>query len=121
MAFNIQDIRSQLTSGGARSSLFQVTIQNPVNGLGDLKVPFMCRAAEIPASTLGFVEVPYFGRRIKLAGDRTFQPWTVTIINDEDFLIRNAVENWSNAMNTYRVTLDKAVHHHLLLIRPKRK
>lgn len=100
MAFNIQDIRSQLTSGGARSSLFQVTIQNPVNGLGDLKVPFMCRAAEIPASTLGFVEVPYFGRRIKLAGDRTFQPWTVTIINDEDFLIRNAVENWSNAMNT---------------------
>jgi hypothetical protein len=72
MAFNINDIRSQLTSGGARNSLFQVTIQNPVNSLGDLKVPFMARAAQIPSSSIGFIEVPYFGRKVKLAGDRIF-------------------------------------------------
>lgn len=105
MAFNIQDIRSQLTAGGARNALFQVTIQNPVNGLGDLKIPFMVRAAQIPASTLGTVEVPYFGRKIKLVGDRTFEPWTVTVVNDEDFLIRNALENWSNAMNSLQGNL----------------
>jgi hypothetical protein len=105
MAFNIQDIRSQLTAGGARNALFQVTIQNPVNALGDLKIPFMVRAAQIPASTLGTVEVPYFGRKIKLVGDRTFEPWTVTVVNDEDFLIRNALENWSNAMNSLQGNL----------------
>lgn len=105
MSFNIQDIRSQLTAGGARNSLFQVTIQNPVNGLGDLKVPFMVRAAQIPASTLGTIEVPYFGRKIKLVGDRTFEPWTVVVVNDEDFLIRNAMENWSNAMNSLQGNL----------------
>lgn len=105
MAFNINDIRSQLTSGGARNSLFQVTIQNPVNSLGDLKVPFMARAAQIPSSSIGFIEVPYFGRKVKLAGDRVFEPWTVTIVNDEDFLIRNSLENWSNAINSLQGNL----------------
>ena len=101
MAFNIQEIRSQLTLGGARASLFQVQIANPANGAGDIKVPFMVKAAAIPASTLGSIEVPYFGRKIKVAGDRTFAEWTVTIINDEDFLIRNAMEQWSNSINSH--------------------
>lgn len=105
MAFNINDIRAQLTQGGARSTLFQVTITNPVNGIADLKVPFMCRAAELPGSTLGFVDVPYFGRKIKVAGDRTFQPWTVTIMNDEDFLVRNAMEQWVNSINSLQGNL----------------
>jgi hypothetical protein len=100
MAFNINEIRSQLTYGGARNSLFQVTINNPVNGVADIKVPFLVRAAQIPASTLGVMEVPYFGRKIRLAGDRTFADWTVTVINDEDFLIRNAMEEWSNAIQS---------------------
>ena len=101
MAFNIQEIRSQLVLGGARASLFQVQIANPANGAGDIKVPFMVKAAAIPASTLGSIEVPYFGRKIKVAGDRTFAEWTVTIINDEDFLIRNAMEQWSNSINSH--------------------
>jgi len=101
MAFNIQEIRSQLALGGARASLFQVQIANPANGAGDIKVPFMVKAAQLPASTLGQIEVPYFGRKIKIAGDRTFAEWTVTVINDEDFLIRNAMEQWMNTINSH--------------------
>jgi hypothetical protein len=101
MAFNIQEIRSQLALGGARASLFQVQIANPANGAGDIKVPFMVKAAQLPASTLGQIEVPYFGRKIKIAGDRTFAEWTVTVINDEDFLIRNAMEQWMNSINSH--------------------
>jgi len=92
MAFNVNEIRAQLTAGGARSSLFQVQFSNPANAAANLKVPFLVKAAQIPASTLGTIEVPYFGRKVKIAGDRTFAEWTVTVINDEDFLIRNAME-----------------------------
>jgi hypothetical protein len=105
MAFNINDIKSQLVLGGARNTLFQVTINNPANAAGDLKVPFMCKAAQIPAATLGQIEVPYFGRKVKIAGDRTFTEWTATIINDEDFLIRNAMEEWSNQINSFEGNL----------------
>jgi T4-like virus tail tube protein gp19 len=102
MAFNINDIRAQLTLGGARPSLFQVIISNPVNPIADLKLPFLCRAASMPASILGTIEVPYFGRKLKIAGDRKFDAWTVTIINDEDFLVRNALETWNNSINLYQ-------------------
>ena len=101
MAFNINDLRSQLTFGGAKSSLFQVQITNPINGLADIKVPFMVKASSIPASTLSTIEVPYFGRKIKIAGNRTFAEWSVTVINDEDFLIRNAMESWMASINTH--------------------
>ena len=101
MAFNIQEIRSQLVLGGARNSLFQVQIANPANGAGDIKVPFMVKAAQLPASNLGTIPVPYFGRQIKIAGDREFAPWTVTVINDEDFLVRNAMEQWMNSINSH--------------------
>lgn len=105
MAFNVNEIRSQLTLGGARQSLFQVTIQNPANSIADIKVPFMVRTAQIPASDLGVIEVPYFGRKVRLAGDRTFGDWTVTVINDEDFLVRNAMEEWSNKINSLQGNL----------------
>jgi hypothetical protein len=59
----------------------------------------MCKAASIPASTVPSFTVPYFGRKIKVAGDRTYDPWTITVINDEDFLVRNAMEEWSHAIN----------------------
>lgn len=101
MAFNINEIRSQLTLGGARNSLFSVQITNPVNGIADIKVPFMVRATTIPEATLGVIEVPYFGRKIRLAGDRTYGTWTVQVLNDEDFLIRNALEEWSNKIQTF--------------------
>jgi len=105
MAFNVNEIRSQLTLGGARNTLFQVTLQNPGNGVADIKLPFMVKAAQIPSSDLGVIEVPYFGRKIRLAGDRTFGDWSVTVINDEDFLVRNAMEEWSNRINSLRGNL----------------
>jgi len=105
MAFNVNEIRAQLTAGGARSSLFQVQFSNPANAADNLKVPFLVKAAQIPASTLGTIEVPYFGRKVKIAGDRTFAEWTVTVINDEDFLIRNAMEEWMNTINSHEGNL----------------
>jgi hypothetical protein len=102
MAFNINELRSQLVFGGAKASLFQVQIFNPATTVADLKTPFMVKATSIPASTLGMVEVPYFGRKVKIAGDRTFEEWSVTVINDEDFLVRNAMEQWSASINSHQ-------------------
>lgn len=101
MSFNINEFKSQLVGGGARATLFQCQILNPVAPEADFKTPFMVKAAELPASELGVFEVPYFGRKIKYAGDRKFAEWQVTVINDEDFLVRNALESWSNAINTH--------------------
>ena len=99
--FVTKEIRSQLALGGARPTLFQVNIQNPANAAGDLKTPFLVRASQVPASTLGFIEIPYFGRKVKIAGDRTFAEWNVTVMNDEDFLIRNAMEEWMQTINSH--------------------
>jgi hypothetical protein len=101
MAFNILDIKAGLQYGGARPTLFKVNIFNPMVPAADLKVPLMVRATTIPASDLGTIQIPYFGRKIKVAGDRTFAPWSVTVMNDEDFIIRNAMEQWSHAINTH--------------------
>jgi hypothetical protein len=101
MSFNINEFKSQLVGGGARPTLFRVQITNPVLPVADIKIPFLVKTAGLPASNLGFYEVPYFGRFVKYAGDRTFEPWTVTVINDEDFAIRNAMEAWSNAINSH--------------------
>lgn len=100
MAFNINQFRGELSGGGANPTLFQVQIQNPVNPSGNLKVPFMVKTSSLPASSQGVIEVPYFGRKIKLKGDRVYPEWTTTVINDEDFLVRNALEEWMSAMNT---------------------
>ena len=101
---NIQEFRSRMTGGGARSNLFEVEIKFPdglaINeSLVSDKTPFLVKAAEIPAANLGNIPVPYRGRVLPIAGDRTFDPWTVTIINDTDFLIRDAMERWSNSIN----------------------
>jgi hypothetical protein len=66
----------------------------------------MVRAGQMPASTLGTVIVPYFGRQVKLAGNRTFDDWTVTVMNDEGFEIRNAMENWSHRINNHSENLN---------------
>lgn len=105
MAFNVNEFSGALKAGGARNSLFQVQITNPINGVADVQVPFLCKAAQIPAATLGVVEVPYFGRTVKVAGNRTFAEWAPTIINDEDFAIRNAMEQWSNSINSFQGNL----------------
>ena len=101
---NITEFRSRLTGGGARANLFEIEIAFPdelgidFNLVTD-KVPFLVKAAEIPASNLGNIPVPYRGRVLPVAGDRTFDPWTVTVINDTDFQIRDAMEKWSNSIN----------------------
>lgn len=105
MAFNINAIRAQLIGGGARPSLFEVVITNPVSSLADIRVPFMAKATSIPAHTLGKIEIPYFGRKIPIPGDRVVNDWVVTIINDETFDIRNAMETWSNAINSQQGNL----------------
>lgn len=102
MAFNINDFKSRgLTGGGVRPSLFQVLITPNVgedpNSIE--KFVFTCRASEVPAATISSIDVPYYGRKIKLAGDREFADWSVTVMNDEDFLVRNMFEEWSNKIN----------------------
>lgn len=103
MAFNVNNFRSNgLTGGGTRPTLFKVMLQRPAV-LPDVseKFTFTCFASEIPSARLGTVEVPYFGRTIKLAGDRTFDAWRVSIFNDEDFSVRDMFERWSNLINTF--------------------
>lgn len=109
MAFNLNEFAGKLTRGGARASLFEVRLETPTFA-DDIKdiAPFMVKAAEVPASTIAAVEVPYFGRKVKIAGDRTFADWTVTIINDEDFAIRKAMEQWMNAINGHQSNLNTA-------------
>lgn len=99
MAFNINEIRARLTNEGARPNLFEVTITNPANNSADSDIPFLVRAASLPTFRKATIPIPYFGRIIKLAGDRTFDPWSVEIMNDENFKIRNALEEWSGGIN----------------------
>lgn len=104
MAFNINEFKSLgLTGGGARPSLFKVQITPNIDEDRDasLKFEFTCRATEIPAATIESINVPYFGRQIKLAGDRTFADWSVTVMNDEDYIVRNMFEDWSNKINQF--------------------
>ena len=102
MAFTVQDFYSKLAYGGARQNLFEVVLPFPAVSGGTAlmeQFSFMCKSASLPAEELGTITVPYFGRQIKLAGDRTFGDWTVTVINDEDFSLRDVFEQWSNALN----------------------
>ena len=100
---NITNFRDRLVGGGARPNLFEVNIELPdgVTGLADFRddVRFMVKAAEIPAANIGNIPVPFRGRVLPVAGDRTFDPWTVTVINDAKFNIRDAMEQWSNKIN----------------------
>lgn len=100
MSININNIRANLIKGGARPTLFEVIITNPVSSIADIKVPFMAKTTTIPGHTFGKIEVPYMGRKIPYQGDRIVEDWTVTIINDETFDVRNALETWANAMNS---------------------
>jgi hypothetical protein len=102
----VDRFRAALTGGGARANMFECNITFPGFAGGNTEVTnFMCRSAQLPGSLLGLVEVPFRGRIIKLAGDRTFEPWTITIYNDTDFLVRNSFERWSNGLNTHITNL----------------
>lgn len=99
----ITTFKSQLQGGGARPNLFEVrlpTLPTAARGASwDAEgFEFLCKAAAMPASNIAAIDVPFRGRILKVAGDRTIDTWTVTIINDEDFKIRNALENWMNGI-----------------------
>ena len=100
---SITNFRDRLIGGGARPNMFEVNITLPeqVQGLGDIEqdMRFLVKAAEIPAANIGNIPVPFRGRVLPVAGDRTFDPWTVTIINDAQFDIRRVMEEWSNLIN----------------------
>ena len=99
---NITAFKSALLGGGARPNLFEVeltTLPEGITGWSADNFRYMCKAAQLPASNIAAIDVPFRGRIFKVAGDRTFDTWTVTIINDEGFLLRNAFENWMDAIS----------------------
>ena len=100
---SITNFRDRLVGGGARPNFFEVNITLPasVDKFADVDTDmrFMIKAAEIPAANLGNIPVPFRGRVLPVAGDRTFDPWTVTVINDTSFNIRDTMEQWSNSIN----------------------
>ncbi len=117
---SISDFKSQLTGGGARPNLFEVSVTLPNNitsntkgfesnlqgidgdtTMDDEEFRFMCKAASLPAANVASIEIPFRGRLLKVAGDRTIDPWTVTVINDENFRFRKVFENWAQNMAQY--------------------
>jgi hypothetical protein len=104
MAFNVSNFRNEMKFDGARANLFDVQLNFPAafgNSRFRRDVAFKCKSAQIPGSTVNQVVVPYFGREVKFAGNRTFADWTVNIINDEDFKIRGGFERWMQLINSH--------------------
>jgi hypothetical protein len=98
----VDDFKSKLVGGGARPNLFKATINFPAYAGGDVELTsFLVKAAQLPSSVVNTITVPFRGRQLQMAGDRTFEPWTITIINDIDFKIRNAFERWMNGINQH--------------------
>jgi len=99
----ITDFKSKLVGGGARSNLFEVVLSFPDIAPASSEVleksRFLVKAANLPASNISDITVPFRGRVLHVAGDRTFDSWTITVINDTDFAIRSAFEKWMNAIN----------------------
>ncbi len=96
---NISAFKSKLVGGGARPNLFEVELTTlPPNVVSNWDADifqFMCKAASLPAQNIANIDIPFRGRIFKVAGDRTIDTWTITVINDEDFRFRNAFENWT--------------------------
>ena len=105
MPFSISKFRGgALAKSGARANLFQVTLTGSAAqsfAVNTKEFEFACKAAAIPPMAVGVVEVPYFGRVVKVPGNKTFDNWSVTIINDEGFLVRNGMEKWVASMGTH--------------------
>ena len=99
----ISNFKSKLTGGGARANLFEVVLTFPDAAQPDQEVlekaRFLVKSANLPASNVSPIEVPFRGRTLKIAGDRSFESWTVTVMNDTDFAIRSAFERWMNTIN----------------------
>ena len=109
MAFSVTEFKAGLKQGGARPSLFKVELQYPTGVTSPpTKAEFLIKGTTIPASNIGTHEVFFHGKSIKIAGDRTFDTWDTTIINDEDFGIRKSLEEWMNLVSNHKLnTRDK--------------
>lgn len=111
----LEDFKARLIGGAARPNLFECEINFPTFATASASAGnttdntrsvselsrFMIKTANLPASTVGVIDVPFRGRNLKIAGDRTFDVWTITVINDVDFTIRTAFEKWMNAINKH--------------------
>jgi hypothetical protein len=111
----LEDFKARLIGGAARPNLFEVELNFPNFAVTNTQTTtgndetrsiselsrFMIKTANLPASSVGVIEVPFRGRNLKIAGDRTFDVWTITVINDVDFSIRTAFERWMNAINKH--------------------
>jgi len=106
----LESFKTRMSGGGARPNLFECELNFPADSLPTGSTPdtlsnktrFLVKAANLPASNLGIIDVPFRGRNLKIAGDRTFDPWTITVINDTGFEIRNAFERWMNLINKHQ-------------------
>lgn len=97
---NIDDFKTKLTGGGARANLFEVKLQWPNSNSSQIAdASFLIKAASLPSSTIGEIDLAYRGRMFKIAGDRTYENWSVTVINDNNMSIRTAMEEWMNIIN----------------------
>lgn len=109
----LSQFKSKLAGGGARPNLFEVTIPTLPGGINENiqnifgegydkeKFTFLCKSAALPASNIAPIDVPFRGRILKVAGDRTFDTWTITVINDEDFSYRRVFESWMQSIGQY--------------------
>ena len=99
----VDDMKAKLVGGGARPNLFKVTMGFPSYVTADVDLAsYMCKSASLPASTIAPIPVPFRGRQLQIAGDRTFEPWNITVINDTDFNVRNSFEQWMNGINQHQ-------------------
>lgn len=107
--FSPSIFKSELSGGGARTNLFEFRITIPTwaqdANNASRKITFMAKSASVPESNMPSIPVPYFGREVHVAGDRQFSPFTVTVINDEDYVVRNALESWSNAIKNHEANV----------------
>ena len=112
VSHNVSGFASKIIKGGARPHLFEVTgnVGAGAGDVGQLKT-FLIKAAQLPASSMGIIEVPYRGRKIKIPGDRTFAEWTITVISDGDFDLRDSFERWSNNLNGHEDNLSSDTAH----------
>jgi hypothetical protein len=99
---NINDFKARLAGGGARANQFRVILTPPAGvaaAINPENFSFLCRAASLPGQTIGEVTVPFRGRTLYVAGEREFEAWTSTVLNDTDFAIRREIERWMNGIN----------------------
>lgn len=102
MSLDINTFKSKLTGGGARANLFKVICNFPGFAAGDVEfTSFMIKGAPLPSSVIAPIPIPWRGRQLQVPGDRTFEPWTLTVINDTEMIVRNAFERWMNGINRH--------------------